>query len=101
MQSVKRLSVLDQLDTAHQQQVAHNQVFKDYFRFSFVLFSPEQNIAQRGHEEGRTNLGQISGTNRGNFSEFYIYVPGIFHGEQKNETSVKCSSAVDYPSHSK
>ena len=34
-----------------------------------MLLTAEQNIPQRGHEENRQNIGEISDTNRGNFLE--------------------------------
>ena len=58
--------VLGQLNTVHKQQVAQNREYLNII-IETLLFTAQQNIAQRGHEGDRSNLGEVSDINRGNF----------------------------------
>ena len=58
--------VLGQLNTVHKQQVAQNREYLNII-IETLLFTAQQNIAQRGHAEDRSNLGEVSDINRGNF----------------------------------
>ena len=61
-------SMLSKLNTVHKQQVEQN---REYLKIIIetLLFTAKQNIAQRGHEEVRSNLDKVSDINRGNFLE--------------------------------
>ena len=64
----RETSVLQQLNDEHHRQVKEN---REYLRIIIecVIFTAQQNIAQRGHVEERTELAKISDINRGNFLE--------------------------------
>ena len=64
----RKSSVLNQLNVAHKQQVLHN---RKYLRIIIesLAYTAQQNIAQRGHDENRQNVAELSDTNRGNFLE--------------------------------
>ena len=59
-------SLLHQLDSNHQNAVRRN---REYIKviIETLIFTAQQNIAQRGHVENRTNIGDVSDVNRGNF----------------------------------
>ncbi len=61
-------SVLSQLHEDHQQSVKEN---RDYLKviIESLMYTAQQNVAQRGHEEERVNLDKSSDVNRGNFLE--------------------------------
>jgi len=61
-------SVLVQLDTALRDMVQKNRA---YFKVivESILYTAQQNIPQKGHEEDRSNIGQQSDINRGNLIE--------------------------------
>lgn len=61
-------SVIDLLDENHAEIVRSN---REYLKviIETLLFTAQQNIAQRSHVESRTNLEDDSDTNRGNFLE--------------------------------
>lgn len=61
-------SVLKQLQEAHGKDVLCN---REYLRIIIecMVYTAQQNIATRGHEENRNNIGDISDINRGNFLE--------------------------------
>lgn len=64
----KQTSILMQLNDEHDRQVKEN---REYLRIVIecVVFTAQQNIAQRGHCEDRSALDQPSDVNRGNFLE--------------------------------
>ena len=64
----RQTSVLKQLADEHERQVKQN---RDYLRIIIecLMFTAQQNIAQRGHAETRGELDQVSDINRGNFLE--------------------------------
>ena len=64
----RNTSISMQLNSAHQLTVKQN---RDYLRIIIetLVFTAQQNIAQRGVDENRHNLPQPSDTNRGNFLE--------------------------------
>ena len=61
-------SVLSQLHEDHKQSVKEN---RDYLKviIESLMYTAQQNVAQRGHEEERVNLDKSSDVNRGNFLE--------------------------------
>ena len=63
-----KTSVLQQLNTAHQDQVASNRQFLKVIIQS-LMYTAQQNVAIRGHEENRNNIWEVSDINRGNFLE--------------------------------
>ena len=64
----KKPSVLSLLDSNHEKEVKEN---RDYLKIIIetLLFLTKQNIAIRGHEESRSDIGSESDINRGNFLE--------------------------------
>ena len=63
-----RKSIASMMDENHQRMVVRN---REYLRviIECLLFTAQQNIPQRGHEESRQNLEQASDFNCGNFLE--------------------------------
>ena len=59
-------SILLQLDNAHEILIKQNQEYLEVI-IETLIFTALQNIAQRGVDENRQNLLQLSDTNRGNF----------------------------------
>ena len=57
------------MESQHQAIVQKNRVFLKVI-IETLLITAQQNISQRGHEENRQNIGEISDTNSGNFLEF-------------------------------
>ena len=57
------------MESQHQATVQKNRVFLKVI-IETLLITAQQNISQRGHEENRQNIGEISDTNRGNVLEF-------------------------------
>ncbi len=64
MNAKKETSVLQQLVTAHKQQVLINRII-----IECLIFIAQHNISARGPEEDRKNIGNMSNVNRGNFIE--------------------------------
>ncbi|XP_046856212.1 zinc finger MYM-type protein 1-like [Xenia sp. Carnegie-2017] len=64
----KKTSVLQQLNSAHQDQVAINRQYLKVIIQS-LMYTAQQNVAIRGHEEIRGDIWEISDINRGNFLE--------------------------------
>ena len=64
----RKTSVLVQLSDEHQRQIKQN---REYLRviIECIVFTAQQNIAQRGHVENRDELQHASDINRGNFLE--------------------------------
>ena len=64
----KNTSILSKLQESHKQYVKEN---RDYFKviIECLMFTAQQNIAQRGHDEQRDSLSNSSDVNRGNFLE--------------------------------
>ena len=64
----KKPRVLSLLDSNHEKEVKEN---RDYLKIIIetLVFLTKQNIAIRGHEESRSDIGSESDTNRGNFLE--------------------------------
>ena len=64
----KNTSILSKLQESHEQYVKEN---RDYFKviIECLVFTAQQNIAQRGHDEQRDSLSNSSDVNRGNFLE--------------------------------
>ena len=56
------------LDSNHKSMVVKNRKYLEVI-IECLVFTAQQNIAQRGHEESRTHIGQVSDVNRGNFLE--------------------------------
>ena len=64
-----KTSVLQQLNTAHQDQVASNKQFLKVIIKS-LMYTAQQNVAIiSGHEENRNNIWEVSDINRGSFLE--------------------------------
>jgi hypothetical protein len=63
-----KTSVIKQLTDAHQQDVQRN---REYLRviITSIFYNAQQNVAFRGHEENRDDIGKMSGKNRGNLLE--------------------------------
>ena len=61
-------SVLQQLNSAHQDQVASNRQYLKVIIQS-LMYTAQQNIAIRGHEGNRNDIWKVSDINRGNFLE--------------------------------
>ena len=61
-------SVIDLLDSHHKDSVKANRQYMKIIIESLV-FTAQQNIAERGHEEDRSNIAEVSDVNRGNFIE--------------------------------
>ena len=61
-----RESVIDLLDSHHKDSVKANRQYMKIIIESLV-FTAQQNIAQRGHEEDRSNIAEVSDVNRRNF----------------------------------
>ena len=64
----KNSSVLQQLSSAHQEQVTINRKYLQVI-IECLIFTAMQNIAVRGHEESRKDIWEVSEINRGNFLE--------------------------------
>ncbi|XP_028406200.1 zinc finger MYM-type protein 1-like [Dendronephthya gigantea] len=63
-----KTSVLQQLSTAHKDQVASNRQYLKVIIQS-LMYTAQQNVAIRGHEETRNDIWEVSDINRGNFLE--------------------------------
>ena len=63
-----KTSVLQQLNTAHQDQVASDRQYLKVIIQS-LMYTAQQNVAIRGHEENRNDIWEVSDINRGNFLE--------------------------------
>ena len=61
-------SIISIIDDGHRNYVKRNREFLRVI-IECLFYTAQQNIAQRGHEEDRSNLGQRSDVNRGNFLE--------------------------------
>jgi hypothetical protein len=63
-----KTSVIKQLADAHQQDVQRN---REYLRviITSIFYNAQQNVAFRGHEENRDDIGKMSDKNRGNLLE--------------------------------
>ena len=64
----KSSSIISIIDDGHRNYVKRNREFLRVI-IECLFYTAQQNIAQRGHEEDRSNLGQRSDVNRGNFLE--------------------------------
>ena len=64
----KSSSIISIIDDGHRKFVQRNREFLRVI-IECLFYTAQQNIAQRGHEEDRSNLGQRSDINRGNFLE--------------------------------
>ena len=64
----KSSSIISIIDDGHRNYVKRNREFLRVI-IECLFYTAQQNIAQRGHEEDRSNLGQRSNVNRGNFLE--------------------------------
>ncbi|XP_068703957.1 zinc finger MYM-type protein 1-like [Montipora foliosa] len=64
----KNSSVLQQLSSAHQEQVTINRKYLQVI-VECLIFTAMQNIAVRGHEESRKDIWEVSDINRGTFLE--------------------------------
>ena len=64
----RKTSIAKQLDDKRREEVQQN---REYLRvlIECLVFTAQQNIAQRGHREGRHDIGSSSDINRGNFLE--------------------------------
>ena len=65
---VFKFFILSKLQESHKQDVKEN---RDYLKviIECLMFTAQQNIAQRGHDEQRDGLSNSSDVNRGNFLE--------------------------------
>ncbi|KAK6191009.1 hypothetical protein SNE40_002759 [Patella caerulea] len=61
-------NVLIQLDNAHKKLASENRAYLKIV-IECLLYTAQQNIAQRGSVEERSNIHQVSDVNRGNFLE--------------------------------
>ena len=59
---------MQQLSSAHQEQVVTNRQYLQII-IECLMFTAQQNIAMRGHEERRKDIWEVSDINRGNFIE--------------------------------
>ena len=64
----KQIYHFNQIESQHQATVIKNRQLLKVI-IETLLLTAEQNIPQRGHEENRQNIGEISYTNRGIFLE--------------------------------
>lgn len=64
----KNSSVLQQLSSAHKEQVKINRKYLQVI-IECLIFTAMQNIAVRGHEESRNDIWEVSDKNRRNFLE--------------------------------
>ena len=64
----KSSSIISIIDDRHRNYVKRNREFLRVI-IECLFYTAQQNIPQRGHEEDRSNLGQRSDVNRGNFLE--------------------------------
>ena len=65
-------SVLKQLDSAHKQFVLSNRQYLQVI-IEYLMFTTQQNVAIRGHEEDRKHIWEVSDINRGNFLEMLCF----------------------------
>ena len=61
-------TILTQLDSQHKVNIKKNRQYLKII-IETLMFTAQQNISQRGHEESRQNISEISNINRGNFLE--------------------------------
>ncbi|XP_071826952.1 zinc finger MYM-type protein 1-like [Apostichopus japonicus] len=64
----QNMTILTQLDKAHEQKVAQNRAYIKVI-VECLIFTAQQNIAQRGKHEDRSRIHEVSDINRGNFLE--------------------------------
>ena len=64
----RNTSILSKLQESHKQYVKENRDFLKVI-IECLMFTAQQNIAQRGHDEQRDSLSNSSDVNRGNFLE--------------------------------
>ena len=64
----KKTSILRQLNSAHQEHVASNRQYLQVI-IECLMFTAQQNLATRGHEESHKSIWEVSDINRGNFLE--------------------------------
>ena len=69
----KNTSVVKQLDSAHKQLVLSKQKYLQVI-IECLMFTAQQNVAIRGHEEDRKNIWEVSEINRGNFLEMLCFI---------------------------
>ena len=64
----RETSIAKQLDDKRRGKVQRN---REYLRvlIEFLVFTAQENIAQRGHHKGRHDIASSSDINRGNFLE--------------------------------
>ena len=65
-------SVIDLLDSHHKDSVKANKQYMEIIIESLVA-TAQQNIAQRGHEEHRSNIAEVSEINQCNFIELLYF----------------------------
>ena len=63
-----KTSMLKQLTESHQQDVLHNREYL-HITITSIFYNTQQNVAFRGHEEDRNNIGERSNKNRRNLLE--------------------------------
>ena len=61
-------TIISQLDSHHKATVLKNRQYLKVI-IETLMFTAQQNISQRGHEENRFNISEIKDINRGNFLE--------------------------------
>ena len=59
---------MSQLDSQHKATAQKNRQYLKVI-IETLMFTAQQNISQRGHEENRHNITEISNSNRGNLLE--------------------------------
>ena len=64
----RNTSILSKLQESHKQYVKENRDFLKVI-IDCLMFTAQQNIAQRGHDEQRDSLSNSSDVTRGNFLE--------------------------------
>ena len=95
----KSSSIISIIDDGHRKYVQRNREFLRVIT-ECLFHTAQQNIAQRGHEEDRSNLGQRSDVNRGNFLELlHLRCKDIPWLEQTFEHSVTKPRSVDLAIH--
>ena len=91
-------SVIELLDAYHKDNVKANRQCMKIIIESLV-FTAQQNIAQRGHEEDRSNITEESDINRGNFIELlHLRSKDISWFKDKLEDQLKKHSQWKSPS---
>ena len=91
----KNSSVLQQLSSAHKEQVKINRKYLQVI-IECLIFTAMQNIAVRGHEESRNDIWEVSDINRGNFLEL-LHLKTCHGWSQHSRRSSSCMLSGHHP----